>query len=105
MNVYEKLVELAKIDKPKKVYFGKGTVSIEPPEGAVARLGSSESFKITFLNVYGKAIETYEYDCISPMHPYATKIENPKIDIEKISLSRIYPLGRSSTNRTFGTSR
>lgn len=82
---------------PKRTYFAKGTTSVEPPTGAVARIGGSESSTVVFVDKFARAMEAYKAAGSWDSH-YAQPIPIPAT----LDWQRLQPLGKSTTDALFG---
>lgn len=82
---------------PSRVFFAKGTTSVETPRGAVARIGGSESSTIIFVDKFARPIVAYKAAGSWDFH-YAQEIPIPN----KLNWRELRPLGKSSTDALFG---
>lgn len=83
--------------KPERVYFAKGTTSIEPPVSAVARIGGSGSDTVVFVDKLGIPIAAYRAAGGWNNHN-AKPIPIPN----HIDWRRLRSLGRSTRDIIFG---
>lgn len=84
--------------KPNRVYFGKGTTYVSPPENAVARIGSGMSSTLVFLDKFAQPISAYLSYGDGGMGRYVKAIQIP----EKLNWDELFPLGKSWSDVVFG---
>lgn len=82
---------------PKRTYFAKGTTSVEPPAGAVARIGGSESSMVVFVDKFARPLAAYKAVGSWDSH-YAQPIDIPPT----LDWNRLQPLGKSTADALFG---
>lgn len=89
--------EARKNPTPQRVYFAKGTTSVEPPPGAVARIGGSESSTVIFVDKFARPIAAYKAAGSWNSH-YAQSIPIPAT----LDWQQLQPLGKSIVDVLFG---
>ncbi len=88
---------VSKQDRPPRVYFAKGVICMDTPDGAVARIGSGESSSVIFLNKFAHPIAAYEA-AGSWNNNYARQVKVP----DRLDWGKLRPLGKSTTDAMFG---
>ncbi|MEM3038646.1 MAG: hypothetical protein QXE45_04545 [Thermoplasmata archaeon] len=83
--------------KPGYVYFAKGTARVMTPNNAVARIGSSESDEVIFLDHFARPISAW---CAKQDGPIVWA--EPDRIPEKLDYRQLRPLGKSTVDIIFG---
>jgi hypothetical protein len=82
---------------PRRVYFAKGTTSVEPPAGAVARIGGSESDTVVFVDKFARPLAAY-----AAAGEWWSHCAEPIPIPDRLDWNKLRPLGGSRADVLFG---